>query len=102
MEFAVVSALIILASLCFVAAIVMADIWFSHRQWVAIWRGHRIRVRTHRAKIFVELDDKEIFVQKNGLIKTKYEQEWEHPALGSTNILVEKITKGSDGIDLNM
>lgn len=80
----------------------MADMWFSHRQWVAIWRGHRIRVRMHRAKIFVELDDKEIFVQKNGLVKKNYEQEWEHPALGSTNILIEKVTKGSDGIDLNM
>ena len=77
-------------------------VYISHEQWVAVWRGHRIRLRLHQSRVFFEVDGELIFEAKQGFIKDTYETEWEHPALGKTNVLIKKRLKGQDGINLQL
>lgn len=95
-------AVVISLSILGIVGFVMANVWYSHRQWVAVWRGHKVLVRMHHAKIFVELDQQPIFEQPYGFIKTKYQQEWTHPALGATMIHLQKVVEGSDGEGLRL
>ena len=77
-------------------------IYASHRQWIAVWRGHRIRIRLQHYKVFLEIDDTPIFSESQSLIRKKHETEWEHPALGTTNIQIQKVVLGQDGLNLNL
>ena len=76
--------------------------YLSHHQWIAIWRGHQIRIRLHHQKVFFEVDGVVVFEQNQGLIKRQFEDEWAHPALGDTRVQVEKHTKGQDGVGIRL
>ena len=88
---------LIFAALAFAWAIS----YYSHRHWVTIWRGHRIRIRLRHQKVFFEVDDELVFQCPQGLKRT-YETEWEHAALGKTTVLIKKLIKGQDGVHLHL
>ena len=76
--------------------------YFTQAQWIAIWRGHQIRIRLHHQKVFFEVDGEVVFEQSQGLIKKNFKSDWMHPALGSTLVQVEKHTKGQDGVGVRL
>lgn len=75
--------------------------YYSHRHWVAVWRGHQIRIRLNHQTVFFEVDDQLVCQWSEGL-KRSFETEWEHPALGNTNVLIKKLIKGQDGVHLHL
>ena len=74
----------------------------SHREWISVWRGHRIKIKFHHFKIFVEVDGVPIFEERQGLARRVHETEWAHPALGKKNLKITKIPQGQDGLTLNL
>ena len=76
--------------------------YFTHHQWIAIWRGHQIRIRLHHQKVFFEVDGEVVLEQNQGLIKKHFEESWAHPALGDTRVQVEKHMKGQDGVGIRL
>ena len=77
-------------------------IYLSHRQWISVWRGHRIRIRLHHFKVFLEIDDEPIFSESQSFIRKTHQTEWEHPALGKKEVKITKIQRGQDGLALNL
>lgn len=88
---------IIAAGLIGTAGIGALQLWFSDRQWVAVWRGHRIRVQHHEGRVIVEMDGQVILSQRRMVFRRAYAAEWSHPALGETTIALSKIPIGSQG-----
>ena len=76
--------------------------FYSHAQWIAVWRGHQIRIRLHHQKVFFEVDGELVFEQNQGLIKRNFQSVWSHPSLGDTLVQVEKHTKGQDGVGVRL
>lgn len=90
--------LMILGALCLAGAL----LYISHRQWISVWRGHRIRIRLHQFKIIVEIDDEPVLAESQGFFHRTHQQEWTHPALGTKTITVKKIQKGQEGLNVSL
>ena len=80
--------LMILGAMCLAGTL----IYISHRQWISVWRGHRIRL--HQFKIIVEMDDEPVLVESQGVFHGTHQKEWTHPDLGTKTSKVMKIQKG--------
>jgi hypothetical protein len=80
-----------------VACIAAGQHWFSDRQWVGMWRGHRVSLRHMGGRVVVEVDGQEVLSQARKLIGQTYAEAWSHAALGETTIQLSKRTIGSQG-----
>ena len=90
--------LMIIGAICSVGTLA----YISHRQWISVWRGHRIRIRLHQLKIIVEIDDEPVLVESQGIIHRPYHTEWNHPALGKKIITVKRTQKGQEGVNVSL
>ena len=85
-----------------VFAFVGSLLYLSHRQWISVWRGHRIRIRLHHFKVFLDIDDVPVFCESQSFIRRQHQTEWEHPALGKKDVVITKVHRGQDGLSLNL
>ena len=88
--------IMLLGAISFAATLV----YISNRQWISVWRGHRIRIRLQHFKIAVEIDDVPVLMESQSVFNKTHQTKWNHPALGTKMIRVEKIHKGRDGLSL--
>ena len=71
--------------------------WFSDRQWVGMWRGHRVLLRHQSARVIVEIDGQVVLSKSRTSLSQKYTQSWSHAALGETTIALSKNSIGNQG-----
>jgi len=71
--------------------------WFSDRQWVGMWRGHRVLLRHLKGRVRVEIDGQVVLEQSRMSLSQQYTQPWSHPALGETTIGLSKNSIGGQG-----
>lgn len=69
--------------------------WFSNRQWVGMWRGHRVLLRHQKARILVEIDGQVVLSKPR--MSLRYTESWSHSALGETTIDLSRNSIGSQG-----
>lgn len=92
--------IVLLVIFSIVASLTGLELWGSKRTWVALWRGHRVKLRFEKGKVILEVDGEKVFVKRRNivpLIGHTYEHQWNHPALGETNIKVARKVIGGNG-----
>ncbi len=71
--------------------------WSSDRQWVGVWRGHRIRVRHHRGEVLVEVDGEVALSQVRWPLRRSHTAAWSHAGLGDTTVDLTRLYIGGNG-----
>lgn len=88
---------VIAIGLSAVGALAGLQLWFSDRQWVTTWRGHRVHVQHHQGRFVVCVDDEVILSQHRLRFGKQHTEAWSHPALGETTVAISRDTIGHHG-----
>ncbi len=89
--------LIVGAALAFTAAIGGLQLWFSDRQWVGMWRGHKVRVHHQRGQVVVDIDGQTTLAQLRRPLQRRHTEQWSHGALGDTTVELTRMFIGGNG-----
>ena len=73
------------------------QLWFSDRQWVGMWRGHRVSVHHVQGRVVVELDGESALSQVRLPLRWTHSEDWSHPALGHATVSLSKLMIGGNG-----
>ena len=73
------------------------QLWFSDRQWAALWRGHRVHVRHFRGQVVVEIDGQMVLSQHRRFYRKNHSEAWHHAAVGDTDVSLSKLNIGGQG-----
>lgn len=88
---------LIVGGLTATAGLAALQLWFNDRQWLTVWRGHRVLVRHHKGRVVVDIDGQTVLSQRRYFFRKHHHESWHHPVIGDAEITLSKQVIGAQG-----